>query len=80
MFYTLYDLYYYYVYNHGFQIAKNRYVTISEFKGKKYVNIREYYDADGEMKPGRKGIALNSEQWANLKEHIDDIDKALDKL
>lgn len=32
-----------------------RYVTVSEFKGKKYVNIREYYDNDGEMKPGRKG-------------------------
>ncbi len=29
---------------------------MSEFKKKKYVNIREYYyDEDGEMKPGRKG-------------------------
>ena len=32
-----------------------RFVSVSEFKGKKLVNIREYYDAGGEMKPGRKG-------------------------
>ena len=32
-----------------------RYATVSEFHGRKMVNIREYYEADGEIKPGRKG-------------------------
>ena len=32
-----------------------RYASVSEFRGKKYVNIREYYDADGDLKPGKKG-------------------------
>jgi len=32
-----------------------RYATVSEFRGRKMVNIREYYDDDGEIKPGRKG-------------------------
>jgi len=39
-----------------FQIGKMRFVSVSEFKGKKLVNIREYYmDNEGETKPGRKG-------------------------
>lgn len=31
-----------------------RRVNVSEFKGKKLVNIREYYEKDGEMLPGKK--------------------------
>jgi len=43
------------------------------------VNIREFYECKntGKMLPGKKGIALTPEQWEKLKEHMDDIDKAL---
>jgi hypothetical protein len=34
----------------------------------------------GEMKPGRKAIALNLEQWSQLKEEISDIDDTVRKL
>ncbi|KAI0024179.1 PC4-domain-containing protein [Xylariomycetidae sp. FL0641] len=48
-------------------LSNNRRITISDFKGKKYVNIREYYtDASGEMKPGKKGIMLNLDQYNAL--------------
>jgi hypothetical protein len=43
------------------QISKNRFVTVSEFRGKVMVGIREFYEADGELKPGKKGeINFNS--------------------
>jgi len=37
------------------QLGKMRYATVSEFRGRKMVNIREYYEADGELRPGKKG-------------------------
>jgi len=33
-----------------------KFATVSDFKGKKYVNIREYYEKDGDLKPGKKGL------------------------
>uniref|UniRef100_A0A8B9PC90 Activated RNA polymerase II transcriptional coactivator p15 n=1 Tax=Apteryx owenii TaxID=8824 RepID=A0A8B9PC90_APTOW len=60
-----------------FQIGKMRYVSVRDFKGKVLIDIREYWmDQEGEMKPGRKGISLNPEQWNQLKEQISDIDDA----
>ncbi|XP_038599790.1 activated RNA polymerase II transcriptional coactivator p15 [Tachyglossus aculeatus] len=64
-----------------FQIGKMRYVSVRDFKGKVLIDIREYWmDQEGEMKPGRKGISLNPEQWSQLKEQISDIDDAVRKL
>ncbi|XP_015672501.1 activated RNA polymerase II transcriptional coactivator p15 isoform X1 [Protobothrops mucrosquamatus] len=64
-----------------FQIGKMRYVNVRDFKGKVLIDIREYWmDQEGEMKPGRKGISLNPEQWSQLKEQISDIDEAVRKL
>lgn len=31
-------------------------MSVSQFKGKSYVNIREYYDDNGVQKPGKKGM------------------------
>eukprot|EP01031_Cornospumella_fuschlensis_P023564 gene23564-28574_t len=50
-------------------IGGKRKVTVSQFKGTTYVNIREFYEdkATGEEKPGSKGIALTVEQYRTLK-------------
>ncbi len=36
------------------EISKMRRITISSFRGKTMVNIREYYEKDGEELPGKK--------------------------
>uniref|UniRef100_A0A8C5EUV2 Activated RNA polymerase II transcriptional coactivator p15 n=1 Tax=Gouania willdenowi TaxID=441366 RepID=A0A8C5EUV2_GOUWI len=60
-----------------FQIGKMRYVSVRNFKGKVLIDIREYWmSPDGEMKPGKKGISLNPEQWNQLKDQISEIDDA----
>lgn len=38
-----------------FELGKNKRVTVREFKGQIYVDIREFYDSEGELKPGKKG-------------------------
>ncbi|XP_016102676.1 activated RNA polymerase II transcriptional coactivator p15 [Sinocyclocheilus rhinocerous] len=64
-----------------FQIGKMRYVSVRDFKGKVLIDIREYWmDQEGEMKPGRKGISLNPEQWNQLKEQISEIDDAVRRI
>lgn len=40
--------------NKYWEIAKARRVTISEFKGKTMVGIREYYEKDNQWLPGKK--------------------------
>lgn len=40
--------------NEYWEISKMRRVTISEFKGMRMVNIREYYEKDGKDLPGKK--------------------------
>eukprot|EP00013_Stygamoeba_regulata_P006262 CAMPEP_0177629590 /NCGR_PEP_ID=MMETSP0447-20121125/751_1 /TAXON_ID=0 /ORGANISM="Stygamoeba regulata, Strain BSH-02190019" /LENGTH=101 /DNA_ID=CAMNT_0019130925 /DNA_START=88 /DNA_END=393 /DNA_ORIENTATION=- len=61
-----------------YPLSRLRRVSVSHFRGKQLVNIREYYsDASGEIKPGRKGISLTVEQYEALKEAIPAIDRTL---
>lgn len=41
-------------------------LKVREFKGKVYVDIREFYEKNGELLPGKKGISLTPEQWRKL--------------
>ncbi|KAH8425655.1 transcriptional coactivator p15/PC4 family protein [Aspergillus melleus] len=41
------------------EISKMRRVTISTFRGKTMVNIREYYEKDGQELPGKKVSSLS---------------------
>ncbi|XP_053980476.1 activated RNA polymerase II transcriptional coactivator p15 [Hylaeus volcanicus] len=64
--------------NTVWDLGSNRQVTVRDFKGKLYVDIREmYYDKDANLKPGKKGICLNMAQWRKLLEVVEDVDKAV---
>ncbi|XP_030763102.1 RNA polymerase II transcriptional coactivator [Sitophilus oryzae] len=60
-------------------LGNKKFVKISEFKGKVYVNIREFYNADGDLKPGKKGIMLTGEQWQRFKASVDEVDEEFKK-
>jgi len=55
------------------EIGKDIHVEHSEYKGKDYVAIRRYYEADGEMKPGRQGINMKAEEWLEFCDKFEDI-------
>jgi len=41
------------------------------------IDIREFYEKDGQPLPGRKGISLSVDQWNKLKEVMGEIDEAI---
>ncbi|KIL66212.1 hypothetical protein M378DRAFT_124187 [Amanita muscaria Koide BX008] len=61
-------------------IGKKRRVTVSMFKSMPLIDIREYYGADGDEKPGKKGISLSVDQWEIIKDNFDMIDQFLSDL
>lgn len=44
------------------ELGKKRRAVVRSFKGTALLDIREYYGAEGDEKPGKKGIALQLEQ------------------
>lgn len=58
-------------------LDKNKRVSVSDFKGKTYIQIREYYEKDGKQLPGKKGIGLPLNLWEKLKELTPEIDEVL---
>ncbi|KLO06438.1 PC4-domain-containing protein [Schizopora paradoxa] len=58
-------------------LGKKRRITVRSFKGMTQVDIREFYGDDGDEKPGKKGIALSPEQWAELKQNVATIDEMI---
>ena len=51
------------------ELTNTRRVTLSKFKGKARVDIREFYAGDkGELMPGKKGISLSLEEFQKFKQ------------
>ncbi|KAE8361029.1 transcriptional Coactivator p15-domain-containing protein [Aspergillus caelatus] len=63
--------------NRYWEISKLRRVTISSFRGKTLVNIREYYEKDGQELPGKKGISLPIDQFSSLVTLLPEIELTL---
>ena len=42
------------------------FITVSEFRGTKYLNVRKYYEDNGQWRPTKKGITIRKEQFGEL--------------
>ncbi|MCD7450900.1 hypothetical protein HAX54_008960 [Datura stramonium] len=62
------------------RLSHKRRVTITDFKGKTLVSIREFYSKQGKELPSAKGISLTAEQWATFKKNIPAVENAIKKM
>jgi hypothetical protein len=62
------------------RLTNKRRVTITAFKGKTLVSMREYYNKDGKELPTSKGISLTTEQWSIFSKNVPAIEKAVRKM
>ncbi len=62
------------------ELSKNRQVSVKLFKKNVLIDIREYYNKNGTLEPGTKGISLTLEQWNTLKENMNLIDDRIKEI
>jgi len=63
----------------GCELSSKKFCKVRLYNSKKWVDFREYYEKDGKMLPGKKGLMLSREEWNQIKKHMADIDKAFEK-
>jgi hypothetical protein len=52
--------------------------SVSEFKGKRYADIRVYYEDDeGEWKPTKKGVTVSLDSFGEFVEHVRELEAHL---
>jgi len=61
----------------SWELGNKKFVKVNTFKGQVYVNIREFYDDGGTLKPGKKGISLSAAQWQKLRGIIEEVNEAV---
>ena len=63
----------------AFLLDSRKRLTIRKFKNKLLVDIREFYDDHGTLKPGKKGISLSVDNWKQIKKYMNKIDKEIER-
>ncbi|KAG7398698.1 Transcriptional coactivator [Phytophthora boehmeriae] len=64
----------------AFSLSPKRRLTVRYFRTAVLIDLREFYDADGVAKPGKKGISLSKDQWVALQEVAADVTDAAERL
>jgi hypothetical protein len=58
-------------------LSETRRVTVGTFRGAATVGVREYYEKNGEMLPGLKGLNMSADQWRVFCAHVERIETAM---
>ena len=61
------------------ELGDGRRVTCGAFRGAVTVGVREYYEKNGEMLPGLRGLNMSAQQWDVFAARVEAIDAAIDR-
>ena len=58
-----------------FPVTENLIVQVSEFKGKKRIDIRKWFwdQENGKFFRSKKGLNITTEEWDDLISQVDDV-------
>lgn len=59
-------------------LGRNRFLRVRTYAGKPLVDVREFYEKDSKLHPGKKGCSLSAERWAALKGHAAKVDEVVE--
>ncbi|OJD22428.1 hypothetical protein ACJ73_06226 [Blastomyces percursus] len=59
------------------KISRLRRLTVSSFKGRTMVSVREYYEKDGQELPGKKGISMPLEQFNTMVQLLPNVEAVI---
>merc|ERR1712228_60957 len=59
--------------NKKIALGRGRFVDVRELDGQTWIDIREYHDMGGELKPSKNGISLNLKEWERIECNMDVI-------
>ena len=68
------------VHDDKISLGRNRFVTINHFMNRTLIDIREYFEKDGVLRPGLKGLSLRPAEWKKLKDNVNLIDEKLETV
>jgi hypothetical protein len=60
------------IFNYGFI-----YCSVSEFKGKKFIDIRKYYEQNGEVLPSKKGITFSLDDYTEVLKALNEYNEKI---
>jgi hypothetical protein len=61
-----------------FEISEGMLATVSTWRGKKRVDIRKWYQKDGEFAPGKNGLNMTAEEWSDFCAKFEEIKSFVD--
>lgn len=64
------------------ELGREKKLDVRMFKGRLFIDLREYYTdkSDGKVKPGKKGVCMNTAEWDSLKRAINWADRKIKKM
>jgi len=62
------------------ELSRTRKVTVRQYGKTLMVDLREFYDKDGGLAPGKKGISLPVDQWRKVVELLPEVTAAVEAM
>jgi hypothetical protein len=65
------------IHNFNKNVLEEVRVSLEEYKGNRYIDLRVYFKADDEFKPSKKGLTLSPDLLPELEQAVQKLKEAI---